>query len=849
MFSSSTTRWEAKVKVRITLLACFLVLSSCICSQTSGDPLLINYTCGNRLNCLALGDREVWLGAQGGLVRFNPQTRQRVKFTPADWRGTCCIAEIVIDSRGVLWASHRDIVASNREAGVVEFDGVQWRWHGTLAEPGYPAREIFGLAADELGYVWFLYGAYVVGFDGAAWHSWRPYEIMGKTAQGIAARRGRGWGVGWDMVCMFEGFDASCTGASIESAPRWIAPDRDDGVWFTDCLTHLVYYEGESFTSFKLPNRDRWSSGYLLRVDKDNTKWFLGRIWGDNDYHADAASLSQDGVWQVYRNLWPAFMGAIGDLRFDSTHAAWISPEFALNSDGDWQPFLIRYDGQGLESFWAFDPVVDTKVEQLCFDADGGVWFTTHDWGSWGRRDYLTHLGDGSFQILWPGQRELPDQINSIAAAPNGDVWFGTDEGAYRFDGQEWDGYLQGERVSKVKIGPGGQVLVICYVSEYARIIKKFEGNTWVTEYEPDWSAQEITDVALDSRGVLWVSCEGEIYEGGPPYDYAGIRSWDGENVSSYSLGNAYGAIVVDHDDVVWAPDGWIYKIESGSVSRLWYDDLGGCYAYAPIYADSGGRKWCHALHRKADYDYQAGLLCIDQDEQVRFYSTSDGLCSGEINDIDEDAYGNIWVSTGRGISVLLEESSFHLGAGILVDEGIPPNLSASTSVSYLGPPTNADLYVAIQAPSGQIFYVAPQGAEPAFPIFYAAFDGSTEFLQPGPDYDGPGSIPNTPDMKDLAPPPLPLPDPTGLALFAYPVPYFANVPLPAYSAIDDLILLNTTLPEAAPTGTYTFHLLNTTLPEAAPTGTYTFHVGITAPSSISNVYRTASTTFEVTAD
>jgi len=148
-----------------------------------------------------------------------------------------------------------------------------------------------------------------------------------------------------------------------------------------------------------------------------------------------------------------------------------------------------------------------------------------------------------------------------------------------------------------------------------------------------------------------------------------------------------------------------------------------------------------------------------------------------------------------------------------------------------------ADLYVAIQAPSGQIFYAAPQGAEPAFPIFYAAFDGSTEFLKPGPGYTGPGSMPNTPDMKDLAPPPLPLPDPpdgqgpTGLALFAYPVPYFANVPLPAYSAIEDFVLLNTTLPASA------------------PAGTYTFHIGITAPSSISNVYRTASATFEVSAD
>jgi len=465
------------------------------------------------------------------------------------------------------------------------------------------------------------------------------------------------------------------------------------------------------------------------------------------------------------------------------------------------------------------------------------VWIAG-DWEDYAHDDpyasYLCRWDGAEYETLWPGQRELPDKINSIASALEGDVWFGTDEGACSFDGRQWDGYLPGERVSKVKIGPDGQVLAICYISDYARVVKRFDGARWRTEYEPDWSGQEITDVALDSKGVLWVSC-GSSYEGWPPYDYAGIRSWDGEKEVKFELGCEYSAITVDHNDVVWAPafrDGnksWMAVIENGVLRKLDYYDLGGRNTGVPLVVDSQNRKWCHAYPGIFDDDSQPGLLCIDQDEQVQFYSTRDGLCSGEINDIDEDPYGNIWVSTERGISVLLADESFHLEADAESD-----TLKGCASVSYLGPPTSVDLYVAIEAPSGQVFYVAGQEAEPPFPIFYAAFDASTEFLQPGPDYDGPGSIPNTPDMKDLAPPPLPLPDPpagngpTGLALFAYPVPYFANVPLPAYGAIDDLVLLNTTLPDEA------------------PAGAYTFRVGLTAPSSISNVYRSASVTFEV---
>ncbi|HUT03130.1 MAG TPA: two-component regulator propeller domain-containing protein, partial [bacterium] len=483
------------------------------------------------------------------------------------------------------------------------------------------------------------------------------------------------------------------------------------------------------------------------------------------------------------------------------------------------------------------DPLPASLVSDLCIDAGGTLW-VAGDWIDYTHYDpyasYLCRWDGAEYVTFWPWHRDLPSRINSMTCAPDGEVWFGTDEGAYSFDGRDWDEYLPGERVSKVKIGPDGQVFAICYVSDYARVVKRFDGARWRTEYEPDWSGQEITDVALDSKGVLWVSCGCSYLD--PPYDYAGIRSWDGENEVKYELGCEYSAIAVDDDDVVWATCGYITEIANGRVTRRWYRaDLAACSAAAPLFVDSRNRKWCKGTQDKGDsYHYQPGLLCIDQDEQVRFYSTSDGLCSGEINDIDEDRYGNMWVSTERGISVLLEESSFDLGAGVLVDESIPPNLSASVSLSYLGPPTGVDVYAAIQAPSGQVFYVAPQEAEPPFPIFYEAFDGSTEFLQPGPNYDGPGSIPNTPDMKALAAPALPLADPpdgngpTGLALFAYPVPYYANAPLPAYGSIDDLILLDATLPEQA------------------PAGAYTFHIGLTGPSSISNLYRSASSPFEV---
>ncbi|HUT03557.1 MAG TPA: two-component regulator propeller domain-containing protein, partial [bacterium] len=770
------------VKVGLMLCACLLVGYS-LWTQVSAEPVVINYTSGNLMNCLALHNGLVWIGTTGGLVRFNPETGERLKFTPADSRGSCAIAHIAIDSRGVLWASHEDLYG-NSTVGLLEFDGIQW-------QSGYSAMNVYNIAADELGYVWFLYGADMMRFDGTSFRSWSlPYYQSAPELYDseLDASQGKAWSIIRERVYTFDGFDVEVTDTPIQD---WyffrLAADRGHGAWLANG-DGLWRFEDQSYTSYRFPNGDKWTWVQLVRVDNSSTKWVVGRIYGDWEDHGDAASLSKDGVWRVYRNVWPSFLdigGRVEDLRFDASNAAWVLPSSVLTDQNEERPFLIRYDGQSLESFWAFDPVVGTIAERLCIDDGGSVWFTSlKKWYTVPR--YLTRWDGGDVDILWPGRRELPDKINSMACAPDGDVWFGTDEGAYRFDGRDWDESLPARRVSEVKIGPDGQVLAVCYVSDYARVVRRFDGDRWITEYEPDWSGQEISDVALDSKGVLWVSC-GSSYED-PPYDYAGIRSWDGEKERKYELGCEYSAIVVDDDDVVWATCGYITEIANGRVTRRWYKaDLGGCGAAAPLFVDSQNRKWCQGLQYEADsYHYQPGLLSIDGDEQVQFYSTTDGLCSGEINDIDEDSYGNIWVSTERGISVLLAEESFHLEA-----DAAPDALKGRASLSYLGPPTSVDLYVAIQAPSGQLFYVAPQGAAPPFPIFYAAFDGSTEFLEPGPSYSGPGSIPNTPDMKDLAAPALPRPDPpdgngpTGLALFAYPVPYFANVPLPAYGAID----------------------------------------------------------------
>jgi len=825
----------------ISTILCFLLGSSSVFGDQVADPLVVDYTSGTYQYRLAVQGDRAWIGTEGGLVLTKGDTGQRLKFTPADWRGAPGAGSVVIDASGSIWACPSD-EHGHFDPGLFQFDGLEWEWKDQPLEGAmYGGLVQTQLASDDLGNVWVPLSGRMIRFHGSDWYSWDVapsppswWPVLSR----VAARGGKAWA--WAQssnprLFIFEDDDLSWVtlGESILDS----AADLTSGVWLAVTGRVLCFNEG-TFRSFELPPESGLSDkGFNLRVDGRNTKWCIRGV----DYELRVASLSEDETWGVYGDF-PVPVEWVQDVRFGEDGQVWLMPRKTIWYDPlgidppRVEPSLLRYGARGLQSFWASDPLPATSVSDLCIDSGGAVW-VAGGWTDFSHdppdASYLCRWEGADHEIFWPWHRELPNLINCVTPGPNGDVWFGMDEGLYVFDGEQWHCHSEAS-VTKVKIAPDGDVWVIWVVSEYARRAQRFDGTTWWNAYRPDWSAQELSDVAFDSNGVVWFSCDDQIwdnYEDPTPDDYGGIRSLGGGTEGKYLTGHGYDAIAVDPNDVVWATYGRLARIENGRAEIVPLEQLGNCYTIGPLLIDSQGRKWCHAHHSLGGYEYEPGLVRIDENEDVRFYSNSDGLCSGEINDIDEDLYGNIWVSTGRGISVLLEESSFDLGGGILVDESIPPNLSASLSLSYVGPATNADLYVALQAPSGQIFYVAPQDAEPAFPIFYAAFEGSTEFLQPGPDYDGPGSIPNTPDMKDLAPPPLPLPDPTGLALFGYPVPYFANVPLPAYSAIDDLVLLNTAMPGNA------------------PTGTYTFHIGITAPSSISNLYRTAQTTFEVTAD
>jgi len=92
----------------IWVVLCFLLGGAWVFADELAGPLVINYTSGTYQYHLAVQGDCAWIGTEGGLVLTKGDTGQRLKFTPADWRGAPGAGSVVIDASGSIWACPSD---------------------------------------------------------------------------------------------------------------------------------------------------------------------------------------------------------------------------------------------------------------------------------------------------------------------------------------------------------------------------------------------------------------------------------------------------------------------------------------------------------------------------------------------------------------------------------------------------------------------------------------------------------------------------------------------------------------------------------------------------------------------
>ncbi len=437
-------------------------------------------------------------------------------------------------------------------------------------------NNVYAIAVGHDGIVWVGTGLGVSSFDG---DTWKSYPSPVATHDLAVAASGEVWAA-----------TAGGVGRYLSAEDGWITYAEDHG----------------------LPS----SSAQLIAAGPD------GEVW---------AYLLWQGVYRFDGDRWQQVEGAdglISDMAFASDGTPWLATAGSLhypggslsNRDGDrWTDVA---SGQALNSF---GPIALGPGNIVAASAQLGLGI--YEKGEW----HLLRDGPTS------------DKVTSVAVTPNGAAWFAFGDysvstpgwGLSRFDGQEWDYFLEDAEVNALAVGPDGSLWAGAGCG-----VQRFDGTTWETVARcEDLPAGNVLDIGFELDGAVWVA------------NGFGLARFDGQSWTLHeSLANS---VEVAPDGTVWM-NGWEGTQGSNYVARLdgedWEhfytaDSFPGGFMAGAVTPD--GLLWGTTPEGKlASFDGRSWT----NGESWRFYEPP-GAAQDHAVPLAVSPDGALWLATGSGIS------------------------------------------------------------------------------------------------------------------------------------------------------------------------------------------------------
>jgi signal transduction histidine kinase/ligand-binding sensor domain-containing protein len=412
-----------------------------------------------------------------------------------------------------------------------------------------------------------------------------------------------------------------------------------------------------------------WLGGYngLGRFDGVRVRWFT---------MADTPSLSSD---------------AVSVLCEDRSGNLWIGTD-----DGG----IVRYRDGEFVSFGSQQGLTEVEVRSICEDREGRLWV--------GTRNGLFYFANERF-TAWSGTR-LPSETYALAPGPDGSLWIGASGGLFRLmqgstealaivtngpvpsvavdpHGATWAMFdsrrniripwqspraepeLHGIRYGWFHMGRGGSFLLAGTQGTLSRLTsdgspavvarfekrrfsslcEDFEGNIWagveshglyrlrqkqVTTHSTadGLPTDSLTTIAEDNTGRIWLGTFGRglfVSENGST-NFRSVRPPALHTVTAF---------LERCDRSLWlgtyhGPSYWFMETQFVAQPNIGF----GARA---IYEDREGALWIGTVRHGVERH---------RDGQVKRFTTGEGLSSDLVRCLAQDAGGDMWVGTARGL-------------------------------------------------------------------------------------------------------------------------------------------------------------------------------------------------------
>jgi ligand-binding sensor domain-containing protein len=539
-----------------TLLILGVLLVSC--SGRKPSVTITQITDPNHVTGIALEGDTVWCATQGGLVRWDIQTRAYTVYTTANGLSSNVLSDVVIDGKGKLWVSG--------DAGIVVRNGTSWKGYDT--SNGLPSAAVSDLALDSEGNVWAATDRGVVSFKGGGPRLLDDRDGPGKIPTlCIFFDSGKNMWIGtrdngifvniqgaWRNLTTRDGLILNTSVSITQNADNsiwsssWGGVSRWDGLGFQSYSVRRYYGTYDTRGMIGTPDRFWYFSANGVHASM-GSKWehfteteglvsnnvFCGyidrngRVFAGTEY---GMSVIENGVITNFTIPNTPFgkdfisLAVLGNGKmFSGTDKSGLN---FLDSNA-W----VRMYGKAKETLETVRSIVCAPDSSLVFNTSGGV--ATLRNGKWNvqtRDDGLAgddvrcgmYDREGRYWIgtstgvgcLWGGSwtryrdsHGLPSEnVWACAADSSGAVWFGTAKGIVSFAGNEitdWTPQIKAGSDSldvRSAAAAGGTL----YFGTNSGKLISYDGKSWKVSGK---TSSSICAIAVEPTGALWLGTDG----------------------------------------------------------------------------------------------------------------------------------------------------------------------------------------------------------------------------------------------------------------------------------------------------------------------------------------------------
>ena len=310
------------------------------------------------------------------------------------------------------------------------------------------------------------------------------------------------------------------------------------------------------------------------------------------------------------------------------------------------------------KSYTRFDGLPGNQVRAIHQDADGMMWFGTNNG--------ICRYDGERFETFTTSDGLAGDNVWAIYRQPDGPIWFGSwDGGICRYDGDQFETFthLDEGPVTVIEADAAGNLW--------------FGGGFWGTgnegkglwRYDGQRFDQFTTEDGLDSDAISALHCAddgtiwiGHLYGGISRYDLQPeIEARNQRKFTTFSqadglTGTSTFAIEETADGVIWfgrfawgRPKGGLIRYDGHRFEMLTTEDGLPSNAIDCIYLDSDGVLWLGT--GGMGNHHKGGVVRYDGQGMVNF-NTTDGLAGNQVNTIYQTPDGSLWFGTDNGLSV-----------------------------------------------------------------------------------------------------------------------------------------------------------------------------------------------------